>query len=108
MSNLTVNPYASPGVKEFVISPTLSAREAEVLSDQVMLCMGEGVSRFRFRLAPEFLPAITWLERARLVLSPVVEKKFAVEILCYPSQKKSLFTAGFHLMADVGFITTAT
>jgi hypothetical protein len=95
-------------VKEFVISATLSAHEAEVLSDQVMLCVGEGGGRFQFRLAPEFLPSITWLERVRLVLSPIVEKKLAVEILCYSSQKKSLFTAGFHLIADVGFITTAT
>jgi hypothetical protein len=95
-------------VKEFVISATLSAHEAEVLSDQVMLCVGEGGDRFQFRLTPEFLPSITWLERVRLVLSPIVEKKLAVEILCYSSQKKSLLAAGFHLIADVGLIKAAT
>ena len=95
-------------MKESVIPCKLSAREAELLSTQVLLSVEEGQSVFRFRLAPDFLPSIDWLERARLVLSPVVEKKFVVEILCYPSQKKSLLTAGFHLIADVGFITTAT
>ena len=95
-------------MKEFVISVTLSAHEAEVLSDQVMLCVGEGGAYFQFRLAPDFLPSITWLERVRLVLSPIVEKKLAVEILCYSSQKKSLLAVGFHLIADVGLIKAAT
>jgi hypothetical protein len=95
-------------VKEFLIPCKLSAREAELLSTQVLLSVEEGQSVFRFRLAPDFLPSITWLERVRLVLSPIVEKKLAVEILCYSSQKKSLLAAGFHLIADVGLIKAAT
>ena len=94
--------------KDFLLLQTLTPRDCEVIVAEIHASLQGGADRFRFRLAPDFLPSIDWLERARLVLNTIVEKKFAVEILCYPSQKKSLLTAGFHLIADVGLITTAT
>lgn len=100
MPNISVNP--SPvSVREFLISPTLSAREAEVLSEHVVLCMEEGISRFQFRLAPDFLPSLGWLERARSVMTSAVEKKLAVELVSQPRQRESLKLAGFHLIADI-------
>jgi hypothetical protein len=88
-------------VKEFEIPPMLSARETEVLYDQVMLSVEEGLSSFRFKLAPNFLPSIAWLDHLRVILSHLVKKKSAVEIVCYASQQKSLVHAGFHLIADL-------
>ena len=94
--------------KDFLLLKTLTPRDCEVIDAEIHAALQGGADRFQFRLAPDFLPSITWLERVRLVLSPIVEKKLAVEILCYSSQKKSLLAAGFHLIADVGLIKAAT
>ena len=94
--------------KDFLLLQTLTSRDCEVIDAEIHAALQGGADRFQFRLAPDFLPSITWLERVRLVLSPIVEKKLAVEILCYSSQKKSLLAAGFHLIADVGLIKAAT
>jgi len=80
---------------------SLTAREAEALSDQVALCLAEGGSHFRFSFENGFLPTIAWIERFCGLLSLIVKEKKTVAMLADREQRKSLRRCGFHLIADI-------
>ena len=80
---------------------SLTAREAEVLADQVALCLAEGVSHFQFSFENGFLPTIGWSERCCGLLSLIVKEKKTVVMLADQEQRKSLRRCGFHLIADI-------
>jgi hypothetical protein len=88
-------------IKHFKMPSSLTAREAEVLSDQVMLCVGDEVSHFQFSLENGFLPTISWSERCCGLLSLIVKEKKTVVMLADRQQRKSLRRCGFHLIADI-------
>ncbi len=87
--------------KDIFLNRELTARDAEVVSAEVLAGQREGAPGFRFRLEKEFLPTLGWLERLGGVLKPVVEKKLPIEILCQRNQVNSLRSAGLHLIADI-------
>lgn len=87
--------------KDIFLNRELTARDAEVVSAEVLAGQREDAREFRFRLEKGFLPTLGWLERLRGVLKPVVEKKLPIEISCQMNQVNSLRSAGLHLIADI-------
>lgn len=85
----------------FKVPSSLSARDAEVISDQIQRGLGEGREFFKFTLQTDFLPTIGWLERFRGLLAPIVEQKKTIEMLADCEQRKSLRRSGFHLIGDI-------
>lgn len=94
--------------KNLTIPSSLSAREAEILADQVTLYLAEGCSHFRFLLQIGFLPTLGWMERFRELLTPIVAQKKTVEMVANSEQKKSLRQCGFHLIGDLEDSNPAT
>ncbi|MFM8981596.1 MAG: hypothetical protein ACKOLA_01580 [Spartobacteria bacterium] len=87
--------------KDIFLNGQLTARDAEVVSAEVLAGQREGAQGFRFRLEKGFLPTLGWIERLGGVLKPVVEKKLPVGLSCQKNQVKSLRSAGLHLIADI-------
>lgn len=87
--------------KEIFLNRELTARDAEVVSAEVLAGQREGAAGFRFILEKGFLPTLGWLERLGGVLRPVVEKKLPIEFFCQKNQVNSLRSAGLHLIADI-------
>ena len=94
--------------KNFTIPSSLTAREAEILADQVAPCLAEGISHFRFTFENRFLPTISWMERFRGLLTPIVAQKKTVEMVANSEQRKSLRQCGFHLIGDLEDSNPAT
>ena len=94
--------------KNFTIPSSLTAREAEILTDQVALYLLEGCSHFRFLLEIGFLPTLGWMERFRGLLTPIVAQKKTVEMVATSEQRKSLRQCGFHLIGDLDDSSPAT
>jgi len=87
--------------KDIFLNGQLTARDAEVVTSEVLVGQREGVQGFRFRLEKGFLPTLGWIERLGGVLQPIVEKKQPVRFSCQKNQVKSLRSAGLHLIADI-------
>ena len=87
--------------KEIFLNRELTARDAEVVSAEVLAGQREGVQGFSFKLEKGFLPTLGWIERLGGVLKPIVEKKLPIQLLCHKNQVKSLQSAGLHLIADI-------
>jgi hypothetical protein len=87
--------------KNLTIPSSLSAREAEILADQVTLYLTEGCSHFQFLLEIGFHPTLGWMERFRGLLTPIVAQKKTVEMVASSEQRKSLRQCGFHLIGDL-------
>jgi hypothetical protein len=94
--------------RNLAIPSSLSAREAEILADQVTLYLAEGCSHFRFSFENGFLPTIGWSERLRGILAPIVAQKKTVEMVANSEQRKSLRQCGFHLIGDLEDSNPAT
>ena len=86
--------------KEIFLKRELTARDAEMVSAEVLDGQREEAPGFRFRLEKGFLPTLGWIERLGGVLKQIVEKKLPIELLCQKNQVKSLRSAGLHLIAD--------
>lgn len=87
--------------KDIFLNGQLTARDAEVVSAEVLAGQREGAQGFRFRLQNGFLPTLGWLERLAGVLKPVVQKNLPIQLSCQKNQVNSLRSAGLHLIADI-------
>ena len=88
-------------MKDIYLSAEFTARDAEVVSAEVLPGQREGGASFRFILEKGFLPTLGWIERLSGVLKQIVEKKLPIQLLCQKNQVKSLQSAGLHLIADI-------
>ncbi len=87
--------------KDIFLKRELTARDAEVVSAEVLAGQREGAQGFSFKLEKGFLPTLGWIERLGGVLKPIVEKILPIQLLCQKNQVKSLQSAGLHLIADI-------
>ena len=88
-------------IKDIPITSTLSLREVEVLSEQLSALQAHESYHLRFFLEKGFLPRISWLDRFRSLIAPLIEQKKSVEIVVQTAQDQSLRRAGFHLICDM-------
>lgn len=87
--------------KEIFLNGKLTARDAEVVSAEILAGLREGATGFRFKLENGFLPTLGWIERLGGVLKQIVGKKLPVGLSCQKNQVKSLQSSGLHLIADI-------
>jgi len=87
--------------KEIFLNRELTARDAEVVSAEVLAGQREGVQGFSFKLEKGFLPTLGWLGRLLVLLKPVIQKKQPVGISCHRNQVCSLHVVGIDLIACI-------